>query len=283
MKTKPIIFRHKGDGNWRCRSQDEKGRWRTAKFETGKHEPGRGDEPPRVTEKGSFYVIPKAIRDTRLLASEAKPEPVAGKAAESPQPEPNSAKDEPAKLAEPEIAKQPQAEDINGFPEFCTDARGKGGAILGEADIASTTDGALPEIEPEPPQETEVPLVEIAIDAMFQFGEKLGGPKAPKSATMETFSTEGLRDQMVLAAKRVMPNGLSVKLGPWGTLGACMAQYLTTCYAMAQSREVPTPLFVKMKIKLASWWMKAGHWKQRRKAAKAETIDEPTQENETNA
>lgn len=277
MKTEPKVFKHGGDGNWRCRSQDDKGRWRTAKFVTGKHEPGYGDEPPRVTEKGSFITIPQAIRDTRTAQVEPKP-------AATPEPQQNAptpAISEPAKQAEPEIAKQEPSKETSDFPPFCDDARGKGGVILAESEIASPEGAILPPVEPEQPNSTEIPLVEMAIDTMFQLGEQLGGPKAPKLATVEAFSTEGLRNQMVKAAKEVLPSA-SVEMGPKKTLAACIVAYLGMCYSSEQFRENTAPWYIRAKGKFAGWWLKMKHGRDTRRKAKAEQ-KETEKENSQNA
>jgi hypothetical protein len=109
----------------------------------------------------------------------------------------------------------------------------------------------------------------MAIDSMFQIGEKLGGPKAPKSATSGACSLEGLRDMMVTSAKQSFP-GLDVEMGPRTTLAVCMLGYLGMCASHEQFRANTTPLWARAADRLRLGWAWVRIKLSRRKKGKTE-------------
>lgn len=258
--TEPKIFKHGGDGNWRCRSQDAKGRWRTAKFITGTHEPGHGDEPPPITASGAFVRIPKAIRDTIAPKVEPAPEPQAQT--------PVAPQIEPTQSPQAEPAQTEPAKETSGFPPLCADAMSAGNIAAVAPPEMTQVDGMPPQSEAGTPNALEIPLVEMAVDTLFNFGEQFGGPKAPKASATEGFSAEQLRDTMVKAAKEVFPKA-DVEMGPAPTLVLSILAYGGLCYAHEDFRKNTAPWYLKLKTKFAGWWFRVKSGREARRRAKA--------------
>lgn len=280
MKTPPKVFKHGGDGNWRCRSQDDKGRWRTAKFIEGKHQPGLGDEPPPITDSGAFVTIPKAIRDTTAPAqpeqaaqAEPQPEPVAQPQAQ-PAPEPQN---EPTQSPQPEPTQPEPAKETSGFPEFCADAMRNQSTPIVQATDATQAEGIVGDPVAPKPSKVEVPVVELLIDSMFSIGEGMGGPKAPKGSGTDGLSLETLRDKMVESGKAAFP-AAEVEAGPKTTFFGCMGLYLYMCYTHEEFRKKAEPWYIRAKGNFASWWTRLKHRRQSKRREKEAAQPEPQAE-----
>lgn len=280
----PIVFKHTEDGKWRSRFNG-----RTFKFLEGTHEPGIDGGPPPTTPSGAFRMIPKPLRFDGDPA-EKREDPPAQSEAPEPKPQPE-AQTEPQTTQDPQPAQtqpsqppqmetpQTASEPANtGFPTYCEDAlRGASGISDGA--------GVEPEAEQQPnpfgetPAQTkkkkqEIPLIEMLVDSMFGMGEQLGGPKAPKSATMGAFSIESLRDNMVESAKEAFP-GADVEMGPKTTFALCMAGYLGLCMSEQRFRENTTPWYLHFRGRIAGWWARVKYGRQKRKEEKAAKRKEP--------
>lgn len=258
-EDKPIVFKHTKDGKWRSRFNG-----RTFKFEEGKHEPGVDGGPPPTVPSGAFKVIPLELR-TREIDLRRKAEIAEEKQAAQAQAEPSKepqvapepeAKPEPEPEPTPPPAPEPVAQEPETFPAYCADAIGRipateaipeeAGGHLGDEEQPNLL--PLPEDESADQSDDTLPLIEMLVDSMFQMGEQLGGPAAPKSATMGALTTEGLRDMMVRSAKEAFPSA-DVEMGPKTTLGLCFFGYLGLCYSRERFRQNTDP-----------WLKVAGRW-----------------------
>ena len=270
---KPIIFKHKEDGNWRSRTRDDKGRWRTFKFNAAMHEPGIDGGPPPTVPSGAFKTLPKAIRDTVNPEVAKEPENEPERPAELAQPEPTQTEPNPspaqaAEVAQPEPEQTPQPDAPepeqnaanSAFPDFCADAKRAG--FVAEASPEGTP-------QPEPKAEKmDIPVVEMLIDSMFSVGEALGGPKAPPgSSASDGLTVEGLRKMMVKSGKEAFPKA-EIEAGPKVTFFGCMAIYLFMCNQHEQFRENAAPWYERAKEKIGLFRYRVKNWFRSRKEKK---------------
>ena len=283
----PLVFKHGGDGNWRSRYRDEKGRIRTAKFREGYHQPGANGEQPPINESGSFVAIPKPIRDTltpQQPQPEAEPAQVEATIEPTPQTEPQPENSPQTEAPQPPQSEEPQQSEpapAEAFPEYCEDAmRGASESTTEPLELPQADTFEDP-VAPGESKESDLPVIEMAVDTFLQLGEMLGGPKAPKSATMGAISTETLRDMMVKNGKAAFP-GMDIEMGPKTSLGLCAIGYLGLCYSQEEFRKNTAPWYLRARAKFAGWWVNR---KQRKAAAKqaAQEIKEQQKEESNDA
>lgn len=261
----PIRYQHEQDGKWRVRYRDRKGRIRVDKWEEGKHAPGTDGGPPPLTDGGTFRTIPKVIREAHAPVTAEKTNEPASPVANTLDTEPHPAASDTAEQAQPETTAEPEPSKMLDFPPLCDDAR-RGPSL----DDSGGTAGSEKAPSPAPADhKMEIPVVEMLIDTMFNLGEALGGPKAPKGSAMtEGFSMDQLRQTMVESGKQIIPKA-DVEAGPKLTFFGSMGIYLFLCYQHEQFRENARPWYVKIREKIGLSWHRLRQKRADRKKAKA--------------